>query len=212
MIKKLVQTLGPALFAVALNAAFAQEHLEGALGPTHPIAEPDAVEQIMAHLGRMRDSGELDRWQGRSIEQVKKTIEEPPGVHLPRATFPRMWTFDPTIVAQQDITVEGVGTLVKAGTRVNPLDYVPFHQIWVFFDASDPVQVAYARRFFLDTKGIVKPVVVSGRWADVARQWKEPVFFDQHGDYVARFGIRTLPATLRRQGSVLQLDELVVTQ
>jgi len=200
--------------ALLLAGAFAraEDQPEGALGPTHPIAEPDAVEQILSHLGAMRDSGDLDRLQQRSIDQVKHTIEEPPGTHLARASFPRTWTYDPTIVANQDITVEGVGTLVKAGTRVNPLDYVPFHQVWIFFDASDALQVSYAHHFFTETKGIVKPVVVSGRWADVARKWKEPVFFDQHGDYVARFGIRTLPATLRRDGSVLRLDEIVVQE
>ncbi|MFW1410792.1 hypothetical protein ACEWAY_22945, partial [Vibrio parahaemolyticus] len=56
----------------------------------------------------------------------------------------RSWTFDPTIVLDQDIQDQKGRLVARAGQRVNPLAFVAMKTDLVFIDGRDDAQVDWA--------------------------------------------------------------------
>ena len=54
----------------------------------------------------------------------------------------------------------------------------------------------------------MKPVLTAGSWLALMRRWKQPVYFDQHGQITARLGITRVPALVTQDGRRLRIDEL----
>lgn len=199
--------------AVVVLAALAADYAaaEPAAGPTYPIVEPDMLKEIEALLKRKEASGELARLQKEAIDRSLKSIHSPPPVEgLVRTAKPRTYYLDPSFTAAADVVMPDGTQVVKAGTTVNPLDYVAMSTYLLFFDARDPRQVAKAKTLVDRYKDGVRAVAVGGSWLELSRQWKQQVYFDQGGRLTARFGIRQVPALVSQQGRSLRVDELEV--
>jgi conjugal transfer pilus assembly protein TraW len=98
--------------------------------------------------------------------------------------------------------------VVAAGTVVNPLDTVTLSKPLLFFDGRDDEQVKRARELLDRHRGAMKPVLTAGSWLALMRRWKQPVYFDQHGQITARLGITRVPALVTQDGRRLRIDEL----
>lgn len=184
----------------------------GVRGPTYPIAEPDLLAAIMSALQAKADSGEM----ARRIKAAKKqaaahAITPTPVAGLTRTVMPRSVMYDPTITVREPI-VDGSGRIiVPAGTTANPLDVVTMTEQLYFVDGRDAAQVRQAKRVS-DTLGEgVRVVLTGGSPVLLAQAWHRPVYFDQGGKLVKKFGIRQVPARVMQQGNQLQVDELAVT-
>ena len=89
-----------------------------------------------------------------------------------------------------------------------------YRKAMVFFDARDPAQLRKARQLVeaAEAEALeVKPILVGGSPVQVMEQWQRRVFFDQGGVLVRKFGIKAVPATVRRAGDVLQVEEVPPT-
>ena len=193
--------------ALAADIALGQQPA----GPTYPIVEPDMLREIEALLKRKEATGELARIQKESIERSLRSIESPRPVEgLVRTARARTYLLDPSYTAASDITTPDGKQVVKAGTTINPLDYVAMPVVLLFFDARDPRQVARARALADHYKDRIKPIAVGGSWLELSRAWKRQVYFDQEGRLIGRFGIRQVPALVSQQGRSLRVDELEV--
>jgi conjugal transfer pilus assembly protein TraW len=111
----------------------------GVLGPVRIVTEPDLIGELQRRLAAL----DLDRMRERALERFWHRVgfEE-----LPVASEPRTRRIDPTITAIADVRLADGDLLVEAGSRLNPLDQLPFTQRLVVFDATDPRQVRTARR------------------------------------------------------------------
>jgi len=179
------------------------------LGPLYPIAEPDMLEQIEARLRAMERSGELQRLTQEGQQRAIRSAQYPKAVEgVGKSIANRTYTFDPSVRVPRDVTDDRGRVLVKAGTVVNPLDYVSMGRWLVFFDGRDAGQVALAHRLGEQYGWAIKPVLVAGGPLDISRRWKRQVYFDQGGFLVQRLGIRNVPALVTQQGKVLRIDEL----
>ena len=98
--------------------------------------------------------------------------------------------------------------LFPAGTRKNPLDVVSLSRQLLFFDARDALQVGRARELIERYQGQVKPILVGGSYLDLMKRWNRPVFYDQDGNLVRRFGITAVPAIVSQEGQRLRIDEV----
>ncbi|MGD9832709.1 MAG: type-F conjugative transfer system protein TraW [Piscinibacter sp.] len=204
--------LSPWLFAAATCWALgAQAANLGTIGPTYPVAEKNMLDVIMARLRAKEASGELKRHEQEARDRAAYAINNPRPVDgLRRAQAARTFYFDPTFTLQSNV-VDGTGAvLFPAGTRKNPLEVVSLSKHLLFFDARDPGQVARARELIEHYQGKVKPILVGGSYLDLMKRWNKPVFYDQDGTLVRKFGIAAVPAIVSQEGQRLRIDEVPV--
>ncbi len=183
----------------------------GVIGPTYDITEKDLTEVILGGLKRMEASGQLARAETEYKRRVIHGIENPKPVPGIRETeTARTFYVDPTYILDRDIT-DGHGRLLyPAGTTVNPFDYERMSKAFLFFDESDPRQVAFAKRYIAASKILVKPILVAGEPFKLMRLWKKSVYFDQMGVLTKKFSISQTPAVVTQEGRNFRVDEIKI--
>jgi conjugal transfer pilus assembly protein TraW len=180
------------------------------LGPVYRIAERDMIEELQTKLKAMEADGTLKQLQDQAVAKSIKSIQRPNGASLPRALQARQWTHDPTYVVPSDIADHQGRVFAHAGDKINPLERgVMLRQPLLFVDADDPVQLK-ALPALVDQLKAPKVILVAGDWQATSKALAKPVFFDQRGTLVKTFGIAAVPAVVRQNGLVLQVDELVL--
>ena len=112
------------------------------------------------------------------------------------------------MVANEDILGPDGVMIVKKGTRLNPLDTAVFRQWFVFIDARDAQQVRKAEDLLRQANGNAKIILTGGSFIDLQKRLQMPVYFDQLGTLVKRFGIQQVPAVVYQEGKRLRIDEL----
>ncbi len=199
-----------ALVAVLLLPLTAAGQDLGVVGPVYPIAEPSLLDVILAKLEEAQKNGVLARLQRDAEQRTRRGIEEPVAVPgITRATKPRTFYFDPSIVVSTPITDADGRVIVAPGTVVNPLDTVSLSQPLVFLDGRDANQVTRAQRLIAERGGRAKVILTGGSYLDLMRRWKRPVFFDQQGAITEKLGIRHVPAIVYQEGKRLRIDEIL---
>jgi conjugal transfer pilus assembly protein TraW len=199
-----------ALLLLPVPAAFAGDEQ---LGVTHPILEPDLLEEIHASLKKKEASGELARLQKEAIARSARHIVEPPPVAgLRRTSAARKFYWDPTFVAPKDVRDPAGKLIVQKGTRLNPLDHVSWPQNFLFFDGRDKDQVSYAKVLFKQYQSRIKPILVGGNVLEMSKALDARMYFDQGGYLTGRFGIRQVPAMVSQEGKKLRIDEMLVPE
>lgn len=185
----------------------------GAIGPVHPIEEPDLLDMISEGLRAKQASGELDRLLDQGRRRIRARIDTPPPVPgLRRAQVARQWLFDPSIRVDEAIVDHRGRVVVPAGTVRNPLTVATLRSALLIFDGRDPAQVALARGELdaaRQAQRAIKPILVGGSPNALARAWHQPVYFDQHGELTQRFGLSAVPVRITQQGLALRVEELV---
>jgi conjugal transfer pilus assembly protein TraW len=204
--------LSPWLIAAATCWALgAQATNLGTIGPTYPVAEKNLLDVIMARLRAKEASGELKRHEQEARDRAAYAVNNPRPVDgLRRAQAARTFYFDPSFTLQSNVVDSTGAVLFPAGTRKNPLDVVSLSKHLLFFDARDPGQVARARELIEHYQGKVKPILVGGSFLDLMKRWNKPVFYDQDGTLVRKFGIAAVPAIVSQEGQRLRIDEVPV--
>jgi conjugal transfer pilus assembly protein TraW len=181
----------------------------GVVGPVYPIQEPDLLRTIESRLREKERSGELARLQRQGLARAEASLREPKPVQgLRRTVAPRVRYVDPTMQVARDLLAPDGTTVIRAGTRVNPFDYVQLSERLLFFDARDARQLAHAARLIDGFEGRVKPILVGGSFVDLTRRWQRPVYYDQGGALVRRLGIQQVPALVSQDGKRLRIEEL----
>jgi conjugal transfer pilus assembly protein TraW len=202
--------LSPWLIAAATCWALgAQATNLGTIGPTYPVAEKNLLDVIMARLRAKEASGELKRHEQEARDRAAYAVNNPRPVDgLRRAQVARTFYFDPTFTLQSNVVDSTGAVLFPAGTRKNPLEVVSLSKHLLFFDARDPGQVTRARELIERYQGKVKPILVGGSYLDLMKRWNKPVFYDQEGALVRKFGIAAVPAIVSQEGQRLRIDEV----
>lgn len=180
------------------------------LGDTYGIAERDLLDVIRERTETAWRGDAGRRFRQVSQETTTAYVKRPVDLALLKATTPRRWTVDLSIVTEQAIMDDKGREIVAKGTRVNPLEVVTLSKPMIFLDADDADQVHWAQR--LCDKGLPKPVVVivAGDRLELQARLQQPVYADQAGKLVKRFNIQAVPARASQLGHVLQLEELAI--
>ena len=203
----LALVIGPLLS----HGAPAGENELAVVGPVYPIQEPDLLRTIESSLREKERTGELARLQHQGLARAEASLRAPKPVQGLRRTFaPRVRHVNPTMQVARDLLAPDGTTLIRAGTRVNPFDYVQLSERLLFFDARDAAQLAHAARLIDGFEGRVKPILVGGSFVDLTRRWQRPVYYDQGGALVRRLGIQQVPALVSQDGKRLRIEELAL--
>jgi conjugal transfer pilus assembly protein TraW len=181
----------------------------GVIGPVYPIAEPSLLEVILAKLREAEASGALSKLQREAQSNAKRMVEHPaPVPTVTKTTRPRTYYYDPTIEVPYPVTDAEGAVIASAGTRVNPLDTVSLSKHLLFFDARDAEQLTRARQLLERYQGKVKLILTGGSHLDLARKWKQPIYYDQQGTLTDKLRIRQVPALVSQEGRRLRIDEI----
>lgn len=203
------------LVLVALAAEFAAEFEAsardiGVVGPVHPIAEPDMLEDIQARLRAKQAAGELERLQLEAQRRARQRIETPePVAGIGRVLVPRTYRFDPSVRFDEAITDDKGRVVVPAGALANPLSVVSLRSALLLFDSRDPAQVKRARAEIRASREPITPILVGGSPMALMREWDLPVYFDQGGRIVHRLGVAAVPAKVTQEGRLLLVQEFL---
>jgi conjugal transfer pilus assembly protein TraW len=193
-----------------LSWSVAHSQSLGTYGNVWGIAEADAIDAIKGKLSQMERSGEMRKLWEDYRDRYLAAIENPaplPGISTARES--RVRTFDPTFTFGEDFEDQNGRVLVKAGTRVNPLDYTPLTKTLIFIDGRDPEQVAFAKSR-TDTRPLDKVILVAGSFLKLNREWGRPTYFDQRGHLSTKLGIKRVPAVVSQKGNLLQIEEIAL--
>lgn len=195
---------------VLLGPAVALAQDLGVIGPVYPIAEPSLLDVILGKLRAAEASGALARLHQEARSNAQRLVEQPPAVaNVAKTLRPRSFYHDPSITVPY-VIADARGTLiVPPGTLVNPLDAVSLSKRLLFFDARDPGQVKRAREIANRYHGNVKLILTGGSHLDLARKWKQPIYYDQQGALTAKLRIRQVPALVSQEGKRLRIDEIL---
>ena len=185
----------------------------GTIGPTYAITEPNLLAFIEQRLREKERSGELARLEAQARSRGTEAVTQPKPVAGLRATeAARSFYFDPSFTLDRNILDAQGHLLFAAGLRKNPLEVVSLSKHLLFFDARDRRQVVRARELIASYQGKVKPILTAGSYLDLMKSWRMPVYYDQQGVLVRRFGITQVPALVSQEGMRLRIDELEVAK
>jgi len=98
--------------------------------------------------------------------------------------------------------------IAPPGTQINPLGTVSLSKHLLFFDARDAEQLKLARQLLERYHGKVKLILTGGSHLDLARKWKQAIYYDQQGTLTDKLRIRQVPALVSQEGSRLRIDEI----
>ena len=179
------------------------------LGTSYAIGEEAADQAIIRKLKDKARSGELKALETQAAQRSLHSAKYPKAVTgITKSSVYRAVAIDPSITYKSDVTDDFGKVIVKAGTRVNPLETLSLSKSLVFFDGSDSDQVAAVSAYMKASKVAVKPILVAGSWFELSKRWKQQVYHDQEGILTTRFGIAAVPAIVRQQGNRLVMQEI----
>lgn len=179
----------------------------GVYGETFPIAEDNLLTMIQAKLKTMEENGELAKIQQDLAQKAEQKIRRPAPVKgLLKTETPRQWFYDPSITLEKDIKDHKGNLIAAKGTVINPLNTLSWGAPLLLFDGDDAEQVAWAEK----QKGLSKWVLVKGSPVDMEEKMKRPVYFDQAGMLVTRFGIQQIPCRISQKDKKLLVEEITI--
>ncbi len=163
----------------------------------------------------MAANGDMAKMQQQFTDNVTQhTLRPNPVAGITTASKPITFYFDPTFIAPRNVYNQNGDIVVKAGTKVNPFDYMDYHIVLLFINADDPAQVDWA--ITEKTKySYTKIILVQGSIVDHYKQIGR-VYFDQEGVMCKKFGITQVPALVMQSGKNLEIQEVpankIITQ
>ena len=193
----------------------------GTAGQTFKVEEEPFIEMLKKRLDKLDLEKEKQKIQARA----KDRVENPQAVSsINPATKDRVFYFDPSYILDKDARLPCGKILLKAGTKVNPLEHMDLSRRLFFIDARLAAQVSWLRerlnnplakqeqkeqvedRVILVGGSVFKLQEVLG--VDHA----DKVYFDQAGELTTKFGIRATPAIVEQEGFKLKIEEIVIEQ
>jgi len=193
------------------NTVFAMNF--GNRGANYPVAE----ESILLSLQRKFAELDLKKEEERMRSIAEERVRNPAPVSgiIPAKETREFW-HDPTYILTEDAVLPCGRVLYKAGTRVNPLDYMDLDRRLFFIDGREEKQLEWLKdQLLLGSSSGAKKIedriiLVGGSPPEVQDKLGFEVYFDQGGKLTTRFGIRGSPAVAEQAGKNLKIVEVAI--
>jgi len=189
------------VFLLLLGAIQAKDF--GVHGTTYPVIEESLLEHLQHQLSTLPPET-LHLKQLEVQERVKKSVLSPtPVTEIHKATTFRTFTIDPSITLDKDILDHQGHIIAAKGATVNPLTTVQLKASLLIFDGTDPEQITWA----LAQGDHTKWILIKGCPFDLMKHYDRIVYFDQGGAICQQFKITAVPAVVRQNGHILEIEE-----
>lgn len=189
------------------TSIFAKDY--GQVGPVYSIKEISFLDYIHSKLISMKNSGELGQVQKEFVDKVKNNADRPTGSILPKALKDSIRKYDPSVSVKNDIKNQDGILVAKAGTVVNPFDYIALSKEMVFINADNADELEFAAKK-LKQNSLNKIILVSGGIKDTNIKLDHPVYFDQGARLVNKFDIKATPTVISQSGRMLLIKEVAL--
>jgi len=193
------------------NTVFAKDF--GNRGANYPVAEESILLSLQKKFAELDLKKEGERMRSIAEERVRNPA--PVSWVIPAKETREFW-HDPTYILTEDAVLPCGRVLYKAGTRVNPLDYMDLDRRLFFIDGREEKQVEWLKGQLLpdnssfDKKIEDRIILVGGSPLELQDKLGFEVYFDQGGELTTRFGIRGSPAVAEQAGKNLKIVEVAV--
>lgn len=183
----------------------------GVRGPVEAVEERDMIEVMQERIVQID-------WAQKREAAAERFWSKQTFQWLPPATRPRSRQIDPRVRVYEDITGPGGEFIAKAGTILNPLDFVSFDQTLIVFNATDEKEMALIAERLPELTAEVSRVQFIATELDTDEGWEayESVtdYFDAPvylltPDIQKRFLLEYTPSVIRSDGEVFIVQELV---
>jgi len=193
------------------NIVFAKDF--GNRGANYPVAEESILLSLQKKFAELDLKKEEERMRSIAEERVRNPA--PVSGIMPAKETREFW-HDPTYILTEDAVLPCGRVLYKAGTAVNPLDYMNLDRRLFFIDGREEKQVEWLKGQLLpdnssfDKKIEDRIILVGGSPPEIQDKLGFEVYFDQGGELTTRFGIRGSPAVAEQAGKNLKIVEVAV--
>lgn len=187
----------------------------GNRGANYPVAEESILLMFQKKLGALDLKKEEERMRKVAEERVKNPA--PVSGIVPAKETREFW-HDPTYILTEDAVLPCGRVLYKAGTRVNPLDYMDLDRRLFFVDGREEKQVEWLKSRLLpdsssgENKIEDRIILVGGSPVELQDKLGFEVYFDQAGELTTRFGIKGSPALAEQDGKSLKIVEVALDE
>lgn len=173
------------------------------LGALFQISEMDIKLVLMKRMQNI----DMKQAKKEVQERIKKSIKTPPPVFQnARCRQYKTWTFDPTVVLDQNIVDHKGRVLQKQGVTYNPLFQRKISTQLIFIEGDDEQQIAWALK-----QPYSKIVLVNGSPIALEEKHQMPIYFDQRGFLCRKFGITAFPARVFQENHALRCEEIALS-
>ena len=187
----------------------------GNRGANYPVAEESILLMFQKKLGALDLKKEEERMRKAAEERVKNPA--PVSGIVPAKETREFW-HDPTYILTEDAVLPCGRVLYRAGTAVNPLDYMDLDRRLFFVDGREKKQVEWLKSRLLpdsnsgENKIEDRIILVGGSPAELQDKLGFEVYFDQAGELTTRFGIKGSPALAEQDGKSLKIVEVALDE
>ena len=187
----------------------------GNRGGNYPVAEESILLMFQKKLGALDLKKEEERMRKAAEERVKNPA--PVSGIVPAKETREFW-HDPTYILTEDAVLPCGRVLYRAGTRVNPLDYMDLGRRLFFVDGREKKQVEWLKSRLLpdsssgENKIEDRIILVGGSPVELQDKLGFEVYFDQAGELTTRFGIKGSPALAEQDGKSLKIVEVALDE
>jgi conjugal transfer pilus assembly protein TraW len=176
------------------------------VGPATPVAELDPEDFLKAQVARF----DFDTVRQRAYQGYWRRVAL---AGLPLAKKSATRTVDPALWLSEPPRDAGSRVAVDAGAGINPLEMYPWARQLVVFDATNPVQMAWAvlRARFLDGPSIFLTTDVDREagwdgWQRLLTALGKPLFL-LDATLAKRIDVHVVPSVVYREGAALHVSE-----
>ena len=187
----------------------------GNRGTNYPVAEESILLMFQKKLGALDLKKEEERMRKVAEERIKNPA--PVSGIVPAKETREFW-HDPTYILTEDAVLPCGRVLYRAGTAVNPLDYMDLGRRLFFVDGREKKQVEWLKSRLLpdsnsgENKIEDRIILVGGSPVELQDKLGFEVYFDQAGELTTRFGIKGSPALAEQDGKSLKIVEVALDE
>ena len=171
------------------------------VGPLSDIEEPNILDEIQRRLKDFDWKAEIAKAKERASHALQ-------GMFIPPATKDELYWVDVSTVFKQDVTLPDGRIVVKAGTRINPLDAITLDHRYVFFDPQDPRQVDVVKQWLHQYKNLTLIATQFKPLADESSALVKELgqlIYPSNALLVHRFQIHSVPAMVEQDNGLLKI-------
>ena len=172
----------------------------GVRGEVYAIEEIDGAEYMAKHASIQEQLKFVNK---KLIARAKAPL---PVVGLKPAIENRTFYYDPSYSENKSQYDHKGQMFYQAGTMINPLDFNPFNQIWIFIHGSNMAQLKYA--FSYKSKLPKHIILVDDSPLELEKKYNHKFWFDQKGVLTSKLKIKATPAVVVQDGRRLKIREI----
>ncbi|MDD3834814.1 MAG: chromosome segregation protein ParM [Sulfurimonas sp.] len=176
-------------------------------GKSYDFAEKNAIADIQEHIKKNEVNIEANIAKSKIEQEKKARVWKPEQRTLTVATKNKVFYPDMTYTVPEDIK-DATGRIMYAkGFKFNPADYVQMQQEIVIIDATNKIELEWAKNNnYLDSAKYML-LLSDGNALDIADEFKKPVYYLTK-EIADKFQIKKTPTIIKQVGNKIKVSEI----